>query len=101
MTIISPIMRWTRHECRVSIKNPYKVLVKKKESQGNVRLIQRLILKFVLFNVEAESVSLAEVTAVFSSLFYEQDNEISWFNTEYHSLPRSHTPVPVAARSKA
>jgi len=30
---------------------------KRKESKGNLRLIDWLILKFVLFNVEAESVS--------------------------------------------
>jgi hypothetical protein len=61
MTIISRIMRWARHECKVSIKNSYKVFSLKKKSQGNLRLIERLILKFVLFNVEAESVTLLKI----------------------------------------
>ena len=33
---------------------------------------------------------LTEDTVVISSLFYEQDNEISWFDTEYHSLLSNH-----------
>lgn len=40
---------------------------------------------------------LAEDTVVISSLFYEQDDEISWFDNEYHSLPRSHVFFEVDA----